>query len=302
MNQTTLLITGGSGYLASAFRHRLVGMPDIRWLTMTRSSSLQPLCERETVVIGDVWSTRSAPERLDVTLHLAGLVGDAACQEQPILAERLNVDGTKRALELSHNAGARRFIFVSTSSIYDDGSHDSSPMSEDTAANPKAIYGQTKLRAEALLMQHQTASSAIIMRFPAIIGWSPTMRYDTFANKFFLGALRTGQISILANRNYDVWRPILTLEHALQALLSAITSVSVQPGIYNVISENQPVREFAERIRSFFELHDRAVSISPNFLPKPSSYSVVSAQPMVLMKNPEKGFAQEVANLWDKNK
>jgi UDP-glucose 4-epimerase len=84
-------------------------------------------------------------EKPDAIIHLASILGKD-CDADPQFAEKVNVEATRELARLAATQGVRRFIFVSTSAVYNQRTH--SPTSEDQNVDPQSLYGQTKLRAE----------------------------------------------------------------------------------------------------------------------------------------------------------
>lgn len=100
-----------------------------------------------------------AQRRLDVPeldgaagfFHLAGLADAGACQRDPELAQRLNVDLVSLALDaLAAQEGPPRvFVFPSTGIVYGDAL--ARPAREDDPALPAAAYARSKIEAEGLV-------------------------------------------------------------------------------------------------------------------------------------------------------
>jgi dTDP-4-dehydrorhamnose reductase len=88
--------------------------------------------------------------RPDTIIHCAGLTQTGACQQNPELARRLNVDVTKRLCEL---AAEIRFFFFSTDLVFDGKK---GHYVEEDPVNPLTVYAQTKVSAERLVLQNPT--------------------------------------------------------------------------------------------------------------------------------------------------
>ncbi|MDO9631831.1 MAG: NAD(P)-dependent oxidoreductase, partial [Humidesulfovibrio sp.] len=80
--------------------------------------------------------------------HLAGLADAGACQRDPDLAGRLNVDLVAEAL-VALSAVPCAFVFPSTGIVYGDGL--SRPAREDDPLLPAAEYARGKIEAEGLV-------------------------------------------------------------------------------------------------------------------------------------------------------
>lgn len=87
----------------------------------------------------------------DCIYHLAALSVPAECgQDEPSArAMAINVDGTRRVLELAARLAPRpRVLFVSSSHVYEPPSLDSPAIDETWPVRPARGYGQSKLAAE----------------------------------------------------------------------------------------------------------------------------------------------------------
>lgn len=83
-----------------------------------------------------------------VIIHCAALSRSPACEANPELARKANVDVTRHLADLCADG---MFYFFSTDLIFDGEKGD---YREDDAPNPLMVYGQTKLEAEVVVRQH----------------------------------------------------------------------------------------------------------------------------------------------------
>ena len=75
---------------------------------------------------------------------------------EPLLYQRVNVEGTGCVIEGARAAGARTIVFTSTTAVYGAGARSgrgAAWLDEDSEARPLTIYHRTKLAAEALLRE-----------------------------------------------------------------------------------------------------------------------------------------------------
>ncbi|MCF8296624.1 MAG: NAD-dependent epimerase/dehydratase family protein [Saprospiraceae bacterium] len=83
-------------------------------------------------------------EEFDYVIHLAGLSYDI--DERPLMYERINTIGTINILEWLKERQIKKFIFISSGSIY--GGEYNHPVSEDDLPNPQSPYAISKFNAE----------------------------------------------------------------------------------------------------------------------------------------------------------
>jgi dTDP-4-dehydrorhamnose reductase len=81
-------------------------------------------------------------------IHCAAITTVAESQENPKLAQRVNVEATKLLAELASEV---RFIFFSTDLVFDGRKGN---YAEADAPNPIHIYGETKLAAEKIVLKN----------------------------------------------------------------------------------------------------------------------------------------------------
>ena len=116
-------------------------------------------------------------------VHLAARAGVRPSIEQPVLYQDVNVRGTCVLLEAARQAGVRRFIFGSSSSVY--GNAEKVPFSEsDNVDYPISPYAATKKAGELLAYtyHHLYGTNITCLRFFTVYG--PRQRPDLAIHKF----------------------------------------------------------------------------------------------------------------------
>lgn len=89
-----------------------------------------------------------ARDRPQLVIHCAAITTIAEAQQNPRLARRVNVEATQFLAGLAADIP---FIFFSTDLVFDGHQGD---YTETDAPNPLNLYGETKLTAEALVLQN----------------------------------------------------------------------------------------------------------------------------------------------------
>jgi len=134
-------VTGAGGLIGAeiirAAQEQNVGW-NVRGLTRSDFDLLDYTAVREAV-------RRDKPS---LVIHCAALSRSPACEANPALARRANVEVTRHLLDLSEDAV---FCFFSTDLIFDGGKGN---YDEEDRPNPLMIYGETKLEAEGIVRQH----------------------------------------------------------------------------------------------------------------------------------------------------
>lgn len=120
---------------------------------------------------------------IDLVVHLAAKAGVRPSIEDPVAYQETNVRGTQNLLEYARQAGIKRFVFASSSSVY--GVNPRVPWSEeDHVLEPISPYASTKVSGELLghVYSHLYGIRFIALRFFTVYG--PRQRPDLAINKF----------------------------------------------------------------------------------------------------------------------
>lgn len=202
-----ILVTGGAGYLGSILCGRLLDAGyrvTVIDNLMYGQCGLFHLCNNPNFdfVFGDV-REKDLMQRLvkdaDVLIPLAAIVGAPASDRDPWLARSVNVEAVRFINRL--RSPRQLVIFPTTNSGYGTKSGNAH-CTEETPLEPISIYGQTKVEAEADLLERP---NVITLRLATVFGMSPRMRLDLLVNHFVHTAVTEGYIVIFEKdfkRNY----------------------------------------------------------------------------------------------------
>jgi UDP-glucose 4-epimerase len=144
------LVTGGAGFIGSHLVHRLVASGhDVTVLDDLSTGEATAVHPDAALVTGDVCdpaAVRGAIEGCDVVFHLAAHRAIARSIDDPAGTDRTNSGGTVTILQAAAEAGVRRVVYASSSSVY--GEPVSAPVREDDPKLPMSPYAVSKLAAE----------------------------------------------------------------------------------------------------------------------------------------------------------
>lgn len=176
--EVRVVITGGSG---------LVGRPIVRLLAReheVRNLDLRPPSAGPAEHIeGDILDPDAVGRALEgaqAVVHAAALPGPSFGTEDAI--ERVNVDGTRVVAEAAADAGAGRFVYISSDSVlgfvFGLGRRrpEYLPVDEDHPLAPIEPYGRSKLAAEVLLARLASPAMPVVSLRPPWV-WVPE-EYD----------------------------------------------------------------------------------------------------------------------------
>jgi nucleoside-diphosphate-sugar epimerase len=189
----------------------------------------------------------------DAVIHLAELSNDPLGQNRPEITYKINHEGSVRLANVAREAGARRFVYASSCSVYGVGAGDF--LDEAAPTNPQTAYAQCKVRVEQdLLPMASERFSVVFLRNATAYGPSPRMRFDIVLND--LCALAWTKRKITMTSDGSPWRPIVHIEDICEAMRCAVEAPAdtINGEIFNVgrTGENYRVREIAEIVARVF--------------------------------------------------
>jgi len=165
-NHQVFLVTGGAGFIGSSLIEKLVSNNNWKIICLDnlndyysparKKNNLELFSNKDNFVfyktdITDYKSLESIfkKHKIDKIIHLAARAGVRASIKQPLLYQKVNVEGTLNLLELARKYKVPYFIFGSSSSVY--GDQNKVPFSEtDPCNHPISPYAATKKAAELL--------------------------------------------------------------------------------------------------------------------------------------------------------
>ena len=238
-----VLVVGGAGYIGSALVPQLLESGhQVRVLDamLFGDEALSRVKDHKRLEImqGDFRSgcLGTAMRNVGSVVHLAGIVGDPACNIDESLTIDVNLTSTRAIADMAKWIGVRRFIFASTCSVY--GACDEM-LDEKSVAKPVSLYGNTKLASERVLLEMADEHfSPTILRFATIYGFSGRTRFDLVVNLLSAKAKVDGKITIFNGRQ---WRPFVHVQDAAMAikLVAEAPTDVVHNEIFNVGSKDQ---------------------------------------------------------------
>jgi len=249
MEKRRILVTGGAGYVGSHLVRRLLSNGyAVRVLDnlIFGDASVKELYSNPDfeLVKGDIRHIEDVAESMDgcyAVIHLAGIVGDPACELKPDLTHAINYEATKLMVEITKYKGLKRFIFASTCSVY--GAAEDYILNEGSVVNPVSLYAETNLRSEQIILRGFDGTDVVcsIMRLATVYGASYRMRFDLVVNILSAKAVNDGKIKIYGGKQ---WRPNVHVEDVAEACVMLLESPAsgVDKETFNIGSNEQNYR------------------------------------------------------------
>lgn len=146
------LVTGGAGFIGSHIVDRLLNdgheVVVIDNLSTGKKENLNPRAHFHEIDISDYDKIKDLFAGIEVVFHTAALARLTPSVKNPLPAHAANVTGTLNVLWAAKNAGVKKFIFSSTSSLYGDQPAENYPLKETLEVQFKSPYSVQKLIGE----------------------------------------------------------------------------------------------------------------------------------------------------------
>lgn len=248
----SILVTGGAGYIGSVLTGELL-QAGYKVTVLDRfmfgGESLLAYIHNPSlkIITGDIRDKKvlnTLFDSIDAVVHLAALVGEPACKENPSITQAINQDGAISLAKKAKEKGVKQFIMTSTCSNYgvSDGNEEAT---EESPLHPLSLYAETKIAAEkAILALQDEKFSPTVVRLATIFGLSSKMRFNLMVNEFARETACNGTISVI---NEHAWRPFLHVVDASQAYQKILHAdiTKVRGEIFNVVTENIQKKDIA---------------------------------------------------------
>lgn len=148
----TFLITGGAGFIGSnlveyLFTHGVGSVRVLDNLSEGKQENIEPFMKLDNFEfvqgdITDIKTCRKVCEGVDYVNHQAALGSVPRSIETPLITNAANATGFLNMLTAAKDAGVKRFVYASSSSVYGDSVN--LPKVEHEIGNPLSPYAVTK--------------------------------------------------------------------------------------------------------------------------------------------------------------
>lgn len=235
------LVTGGAGFIGSNIVAELVRRGErVRVLdnfSVGRRENLASFLEHVDLIEGDLRArptVRRAVEGVDYVLHQAALASVVGSIDDPLAAHATNATGTLHLLVAARDAGVRRVVYASSSSIYGDSP--TLPKREDMLPRPKSPYAVSKMTAEHYCgaFTEVFGLETVSLRYFNVFGprQDPTSQYAAVV-PLFITAMLQGESPVVHGDGRQS-RDFTFVSNVVRANLLAVTAPDVAGRVFNV--------------------------------------------------------------------
>ncbi|TFC99443.1 NAD-dependent epimerase/dehydratase family protein [Cryobacterium sandaracinum] len=226
-----VLVTGASGFLGRAVAAEIAAAGHEVRAFQRRPSGVPGV----TDLLGSVTApaeARRAVTGMDVVVHLAAKVSLAG---SPAEFAAVNVGGTRTLLAAAADAGASRFVFVSSPSVAHTGASivgsDAEPADPAEARGP---YARTKAEAELVALAADSAALRVVAVRPHLV-WGPG---DTQLVARIVERARAGRLPLLGHGAALI--DTTYIDNAATAIAAALDQADAVHGRSYVITNGEP--------------------------------------------------------------
>lgn len=235
------LVTGGAGFIGSNIVEELVRRGErVRVLddfSTGKHENLAPFVEHIELLEGtllDVAAVRRAVQGVDYVLHQAALPSVQRSIEDPLTTHTTNATGTLNLLLAARDAGVKRFVFASSSSVY--GDTPTLPKEESMPPSPKSPYAASKLAGEhyCRVFAEVYGLETVCLRYFNVFGprQDPTSQYAAVI-PLFITAMLQGQSPTIYGDGLQS-RDFTYVANVVEANLSAAVAPDVTGRVFNI--------------------------------------------------------------------
>ena len=215
-----IMITGGAGYVGARLVPKLiedgykVTVLDLYLygddvLASSRGDSLTEIKGD----IRDIEAIKRSLEGADAVIHLACISNDPSFELNPDLGKSINLDALEPMVAASKEAGVKRFVYASSSSVY--GVKEEERVTEDLSLEPMTDYSKFKMMGETISLAAASDDFVVTCIRPATVcGYSPRQRLDVIVNLLSGHAHYNNSVKVFGGTQY---RPNVHIDDMVDA-------------------------------------------------------------------------------------
>lgn len=260
-----ILITGSNGLLGQKLVHKLSKDQEVELIATARGENRLSSKEGYEYQSLDITDEEAVAEiitkyRPDSVIHTAAMTNVDACEADKEGCDKLNVDATQYIVDAC-KANNVHLVHLSTDFIFDG---EDGPYDEEAKPNPISYYGESKLKAEEIVLE--SGVEAAILRTVLVYGIAEDMSRSNIA-LWAKGALQKGQQINVVDDQFR--SPTLAEDLADGCILAAKQKAK---GVFNISGKDQlSVLEIVQQVADFWKLDKSLINpVSSTTLSQPA--------------------------------
>jgi len=252
-----VFVTGGAGYVGSLLVPTLLdtGYRVTAYDTCYFGDYAMPKGHPDfELIVDDIRNTprlAAGFKGVDTVIHLACISNDPSFELDEGLSKTINYDCFEPMVVAAKQAGVKRFIYASSSSVY--GVSNEPNVTEEHPLVPLTLYNKFKGMCEPELFRHQTPEFTCTTIRPATLcGYAPRTRLDLSVNILTNHAVNKGAITVFGGSQM---RPNLHIADMVRCyeLLLTIAKEKIAGQIFNCGFQNMSIADIALAVKRVVE-------------------------------------------------
>jgi nucleoside-diphosphate-sugar epimerase len=265
------LVTGGGGFIGSHLASHLAELGhDIRILDNFASgqrSNMLALPDDVELIEGDIQSYERAHNAVtgcEIVFHQAALPSVPRSVQDPLTSNATNITGTLNVLLAARDAGVRRVIFASSSSIY--GSSPEMPKREDVLPLPISPYAAAKMACEGYCRSFAEVYGleTVALRYFNVFGprQDPRSEYAAAVPKFINELMAGERPTVFGDGEQS--RDFAYVQNIIEANVLAMDAQGVAGQVFNVAcGEAVTLNQLLDELRDLLDTDTEAEYVAP---------------------------------------
>lgn len=268
MTEKPILITGGTGFIASHLARKLVKLGEnvVLFDLYPNENSIIDIKDQVEIISGDVSDYQSVSNALKKhnvgsVIHTAALLSIAAADELT-KAFQVNIEGTFNILEACRVNNVKKVVFVSSLSAF--GPNTPFPYHDKSYREPASFYGASKVTGEVLgtFFSLTHGMDFRCVRLAVVIGPGRRGRGATVSFSKFVEEVVIGQPGVIMVPDYTVL-PIIHVDDATNLLLALWKAEKVSERIFMSGGVPIPIQDFVTAVKKHVPDADIAYDVDP---------------------------------------
>jgi len=251
---SSILITGGTGFIGSHLARKLVAMNHrvVLFDLYPNTRSITDIKERVEVVKGDVADQMAIAETIgrfdvDTVFHAAAMLSVAAATDLKN-AYQVNIEGTFNLLEACREAEVKKVIFLSSLAAF--GPNTPFPFHEKSYREPASFYGVGKVCGEVMgtFYHHEYGMDFRCVRLAVVIGPGRRGQGATVSFSKFVEDVILEESGVVMVPDYTVL-PIIHVDDATDFLVALWNAPKVSQQVFMSGGVPVPIEGFVEEVK-----------------------------------------------------
>ncbi len=274
-----ILVTGNLGYIGSVLVDKLISNGDYVVgldIGYYKDCILTNSVEPQKQIIKDIRSIdENDLNEIETIIHLAALSNDPLGELMPGITSEINYLSTISLAKMAKKKGVKKFIYISSQSMYGISKLDKPLNEDDSEKNPITEYAKTKWSAEIELKKLSDSDFVITFLRPAtVFGASPRLRSDIVFNNLLGCAFTTGKIDIKSDGSPI--RPVIHVQDLCGYIMATKNASGnlINGRSYNVglLNGNFTVKDMVDKVQEL--LPSAKINYLPNANKDERTYKV----------------------------